>query len=130
MRTAYTVGRASRIDGTVDEDGYSHPEGFGPVEAVQIYGMQPGPSSIPIGAEVTERVITSKLLLVPDTALFAPGDRVWTDGTVEDDPLTGGTFTPAQPGRWYSVSEDVRDYSTGPFGYRPGGAVAIEKVDG
>jgi hypothetical protein len=36
----------------------------------------------------------------------------------------------ADDNKTYFVSADVRDYNTGPFGFKPGGEVILEKVTG
>ena len=125
MRANRIVGRAARIPSTVDADGYTHPEGWGDPQPVAVYGWQPLASNMPFGAEISFRVITSLLLLVPDVTGWHPGDRVWLHGS-----LDGDEFTPTDPAAVFLVSEDVRDMSNGPFGVRPGGAVVIEKVTG
>lgn len=125
MLARFTVGRAARIASTVDADGYTRPEGWGAPQPVAVYGWQPVSSDMPFGAEISFRVITSLLLLVPDTSLWHPGDRVWLRGRA-----FAAQFTPDDPDEPYRVSEDVRDMSTGPFGFAPGGAVVIEKVTG
>jgi hypothetical protein len=125
MLARKVVGRAQRIASTVDADGYTRPEGWGAPQPVAVYGWQPVSSDMPFGAEISFRVITSLLLLVPDTSLWHPGDRVWLHGTPDGD-----EFAPSHPNCFYLVTEDVRDMSNGPFGFRPGGAVVIEKVTG
>ncbi|WNM74105.1 head-to-tail stopper [Mycobacterium Phage Nergal] len=129
MRTRFTIGRASWRPGYVDADGYSHPAGHSDPRPTKVYGWQPLASDMPMGAELTRRIITSKIVLVPDVSSWQPSDKVWLYGTV-DDPDEPTTFEPADAADFYLVSEDVRDYNTGPFGYRPGGAVVIERTQG
>jgi hypothetical protein len=125
MRARFTIGRARYVPGGVDADGYSRAAGFADPEPVSVYGWQPLASDMPVGAELTRRIITSKLVLVPDVSLWQPTDKVWLYGLAID-----GEFTPADPKDFYQVSEDVRDFNTGPFGYKPGGAVVIERTQG
>ncbi|QFG08866.1 head-to-tail stopper [Mycobacterium phage MalagasyRose] len=129
MRARYWIGVASYTPGGVDDDGYSTPAGHGPIRPIRVFGWQPLASDMPTGAELTRRIITSKLVLVPDVSLWTPSDHVWLAGAV-DDPEEPTVFTPTDLGDFYRVSEDVRDYNTGPFGYRPGGAVVIESAKG
>lgn len=126
MRTRFTVGRSSLTAGGLDADGYTRAATYGDVEPIAVYGWQPLASEMPVSSEVSQRVVTSKLLLVPDVSPFKPGDKVWLTGTV-DDPAT---FAPTDIKDVFYVDEDVRDYNTGPFGYRPGGAVVLKRTKG
>lgn len=126
MRTRFTIGRALYTAGGLDEDNYSTAPGWSDtIEPIEVYGWQPLASDMPIGSEFTHRVITSKLLLVPDVSPWHPSDKVWLSGTV-----TAGVFIPANPADVFYVSEDVRDFNTGPFGFKPGGAVVISRTQG
>lgn len=121
MRARFTISRARYVPSHVDPaDGYSVPASYEPPELLKVFGWQPLASDMPVGAELTHRIVTSKLVLAPDVSLFQPSDRVWLFD-VSDDPSNAD---------FYHVSEDVRDYNTGPFGYRPGGAVVIERTQG
>lgn len=128
MRARFWVGRASFTPGTVDDDGYSVPAAHGDIEAVKVFGWYPLASDMPVGAELTRRIVTSKIILVPDVSGWQPSDKVWLIGTVEDE--DNPVAEPADLDDFYLVSEDVRDFNTGPFGYRPGGAVVIERTQG
>lgn len=113
--------------GGVDDNGYPVPEGYGDPAERFIYGIQPISSEVPVGNdELAQRIINSRLLLVPDTAVFNPGDRVaWGSADINDDESA------------YRVSQDVQDMSLGPWpDFKPSteadafGAVVVERVRG
>jgi hypothetical protein len=112
MEALYTISHSKYL-GASSTDGYpSTPTFASPVSrlAVAIYPLS---SQLNEGAEYTRRVITSKVVMVPDVSVYSPRDKV---------------VLPA--GDEYFVSEDVRDYTTGPFGFKPGGEIVVEKVSG
>lgn len=117
MDTPYTVSH-EKYTGSTDSEGY--PTGDAYADAVQreAYGWYPLSSQLNPAAEYDRRVITSKVLQVPDVAPYAVRDRVILPGDGSEDDRT------------FYVSEDVRDYNTGPFGFTPGGEVVLEKVTG
>jgi hypothetical protein len=85
-----------------------------------VYGWYPQSSEIPVGNdELMQRVITNKIVMVPDVSPYSPGDRIAFPG----DDITDDESA-------YRVSEDVRDFNTGPFEYKPGGAIVVERVRG
>lgn len=107
-----------KYNGSMSVDGYPGSPTFTPPDdqpAVSrpSYGWYPLASAVPTGNDdYMQRVIRSKAVGVPDPTLYAPGDLVILDGVD------------------YVVSEDIRDYRTGPFGEGPGGEVIVERVSG
>ncbi|SHX91926.1 Uncharacterised protein [Mycobacteroides abscessus subsp. bolletii] len=130
MRAKYLIGRARYTPASVDDEGYSHPEGHGPIEVVKVYGVQPMSSDMPVSADVYRRIMTSRMILTPNPDDWGPSDHVWLKGTVDPDDET--RFIPADLDDVFAVSEDVRDYNMNPSrrNYRPGGAVVIERTGG
>ncbi|MGH3953944.1 MAG: hypothetical protein ACRDTI_07915 [Mycobacterium sp.] len=114
----------------MDDDGYSHPEGYGPIEVVKVYGVQPMSSDMPVSAEVYRRIVTSRMILTPTPDDWGPSDQVWLKGSV--DPNDETRFIPADLDDCFWVSQDVRDYNMNPSRrkYRPGGGVVIERTKG
>lgn len=120
MEATYTI-QHQKYTGSTTVDGYPKPADFqAPVSRVA-YGWFPssGHSSVSASSmsgeqDYTRRVITSKVVMVPDTSPYSVRDQIVLPG--ETDP--------------YFVSEDVRNYTTGPFGYQPGGEIVVEKVTG
>lgn len=112
MQAKYTVQHQKYL-GATSVDGYpSTPTYQAPVSR-SCFGWYPRASQMPEVAEYTRRVITSKVVMVPDVSVYSPRDKVVLPGGDE-----------------YFVSEDVRDYTTGPFAFKPGGEVIVEKVSG
>jgi hypothetical protein len=117
MDAQKTIGHRKYI-GSMSADGYPGMPTFSPPDTAPpnqypSYGWYPLASEVPLGNDdYTQRVITSLVVGVPDVKLYAAGDLVILDGEN------------------YVVSEDVRDYTTGPFGRGPGGVVIVEKVSG
>lgn len=106
--------------GSTDSDGYPSGDTYGAVVERDSWGWYPLSSQLSPAGEYDRRVVTSKVVLVPDPTVFAPRDRI---------ALTGGDIT--DDAQSYFVSEDMRDYSTGP--YRDDfecGEIVIEKVSG
>ena len=120
MEAAYTIQHASYQPPGTDGDGYPIPEGHGDPVDRQVYGWYPQSSEATVGNdELSHRVITNKIVMVPDVSPYKPGDRVAFPG----DDITDDESA-------YRVSEDVRDFNTGPFGFKPGGAIVVERVRG
>lgn len=113
----YTVSHA-KYTGSTSSDGYPTGDTYATAVDRTVSGWYPLSSNLSPAGEYDRRVITSKVVLVPDASPFSARDKVVLPGTepVED--------------RTYFVSEDVRDYNTGPYGYNPGGEIVIEKVTG
>lgn len=99
--------------GSTDADGYPTGDGYGDAVERDSYGWYPLSSQLSPAGEYDRRVITSKVVLVPDPSVFSPRDQI----TLPDSDV-------------YFVSEDRRDYTTGPYGYDPGGEIVVEKVSG
>lgn len=120
MQAQYTIAHAAYTSGGTTVDGYPIPEGYAAAVDRLVYGWYPQTSEIPVGNdELTQRVITNKIVMVPDVSVYSPGDRIAFPGdTITDDESA------------YRVSEDVRDFNTGPFGFKPGGAIVVERVRG
>ena len=117
MEALKTIGHRKYI-GSMSAGGYPgaptfDPPDTSPADDQPAYGWHPQASSVPLGnPEYTQRVIASMVVGVPDVTLYAPGDLVILNG------------------RDYVVSEDVRDYTNGPFSHGPGGEIIVERVTG
>lgn len=115
----YAITHAPYTGSTV-ADGTAGPPQYGTAVNREVYGWYPQASQVPVGNDdVSLRVITSLIVLVPDASVFKAGDRIALPGGDIDDDADA-----------FRVSRDVRDYTTGPFGYKPGGEVVVEKVSG
>lgn len=117
MNTIYTLSHAA-YSGSTDSDGYPTGDAYETAVDRPAFAIYPLSSQLNMTGDYDRRVITSKVVMVPDVSPYSPRDRVVLPGT---DPVEDRT---------YFVSEDVRDYTTGPFSYRPGGEVVLEKVEG
>lgn len=115
MEASYTV-KHEAYTGSTDSEGYPTGDDFADPVDRAVFGWYPLSSQLNPSMEYDRRVITSKVLLVPDATLYSARDRV--------------TLPAGDDGDAYFVSEDVRDYNTGPFGFKPGGEVVLEKVSG
>lgn len=112
MEALKVIGHAKYV-GSMSEDGYPGAPTFQETVDRPSYGWYPLASEVPLGNDdYTQRVITSLVVGVPDVTPYAAGDLV------------------VLAGQDYVVSEDVRDYTTGPFGRGPGGVIIVEKVAG
>lgn len=109
----YTITH-SAYTGSTDADGYPTGDDYGTAVDRPAYAIYPLSSQLNMGADYDRRVITSKVLMVPDVSPYSPRDKVVLPGSDTE----------------YFVSQDVRDYTTGPFGYNPGGEVVLEVVTG
>lgn len=99
--------------GSTVADGTQGPPQYGTPVVREVYGWYPQASEVPVGNDdVSLRVKTSLIILVPDVSPYKAGDKV------------------SVAGKAYLVSADVRDYTTGPYGYNPGGQIVVEKVSG
>jgi hypothetical protein len=117
MRQVRTIQHAA-YTGSTDTDGYPTGDGYGTPVDRDAYGWYPLSSQLSPAGEYDRRVVTSKVVLVPDPSVFSARDQVILPG---DANLSERT---------YFVSEDMRDYTTGPYGYNPGGEIVVEKVSG
>lgn len=111
MIAKYTV-QHSVYTGSTDADGYPTGDNYASAVDRPAYGLEPLSSRLDASAEYDRRVITSKILGVPDPSVFSVRDKVVWYGDA------------------FFVSEDIRDYRTGPFSEGPGGEVILEKVTG
>jgi hypothetical protein len=119
LPTPYTIGHAKYL-GNQDTEGFSTGDEFDELVDRPAYGWYPGQgagtsaasASDMGGAEYERRLITYKIVQVPDPSVYSLRDKVVLDGVA------------------YFVAGDVMDYNTGPFGFRPGGEVFVEKVSG
>ena len=112
MDAKYTIGHAKYV-GSTSPDGYPGAPTFETTVARPSYGWYPLASQVPLGNDdYTQRVISSLAVGVPDPTLYNPGDLVI---------LAGENFV---------VSQDIRDYRTGPHSPGPGGEVIVERVTG
>lgn len=104
----------SKYVGSTDADGYPTGDEYDEPVSRTVFGWYPLSSQLSMTGDYDRRVVTSKVIMVPDVSPYSPRDKVvLPDSDTE-----------------YWVSEDVRDYTTGPFGYRPGGEVVIEVATG
>lgn len=117
MNAQYVLSHA-KYTKSADADGYPTGDSYSEPTDRLAYAIYPLSSQLDAGGDYDRRVITSKVVLVPDVSPYSARDIVVIPGS-----------GPAED-RTYFVSEDVRDYTTGPFGYKPGGEVILEKVTG
>jgi hypothetical protein len=113
VQAQYTVSH-SAYTGSTDADGYPTEDAYATPVQRAAYGIYPLASQLNMTGDYDRRVVTSKVVMVPDVSPYSPRDKVVLPGSDTE----------------YFVSEDVRDYTTGPFGYRPGGEVVLEVVTG
>jgi hypothetical protein len=124
MEPLKTIGYR-QYNGTMSAGGYPGQPTFTPPDDEDAterpaYGWYPsagtsGASSSQVllgNIDYIQRIIRSKVVGVPDPSIYFPGDLVILDGVD------------------YVVSEDVRDYRTGPFSPGPGGEIIVERVTG
>lgn len=117
MEPRKTIGHRKYV-GSMSPDGYPGSPTFNPPDTEPAnerpaYGWHPQASEVSLGNDdYTQRVIASMVVGVPDVSLYAAGDLVILNG------------------RDYIVSEDVRDYTNGPFSAGPGGEIIVERVTG
>lgn len=120
MRRVVQVQHAKYL-GNTDSDGYPTGDAYESTPTPRdSFGWYPLSSQLSPAGDYDNRVITSKVLLVPDPAVFAPRDQI----------VLPTPASQTQDERTYFVSQDVRDYTTGPYGYDPGGEIVVEKVTG
>ncbi|OCB57641.1 hypothetical protein A5677_16890 [Mycobacterium malmoense] len=97
-----------------DNDGYPNADSYDPPVSRDTFGWYPQSSQMSPSADYNRRVIDHRVILVPDPTVYTVRDQITFPG--DDKP-------------WF-VSEDVGDYTNGPFEYRPGGEIVVEKVSG
>lgn len=110
----YTIAHAKYQSGGDDNDGYPSADSYDPAVNRAVYGWYPMSSQMDPNADYNRRVTDHKAVLVPDPTVF----------TVRDQITFPGDDTP-----WF-VSEDIRDYTTGPFGFTGAGEIVVEKISG
>lgn len=118
MNTSFTVTHRKYL-GSTDADGYPTGDSYADPVSRPVFGWYPLSSQLNVTGDYDRRVITSKVLQVPDVAPYSARDRIALPGDDVDDDTKA-----------FFVSEDVRDYNTGPFGFKPGGEVILERVAG
>jgi hypothetical protein len=127
MQASHPVSH-SKYTGSMSVDGYPTGDAFdAPVQrlAYAVYS-RPGRTSsqMSTSADYERRIVTEKIVLVPDTSVYSARDKVILSGAGTEEERT------------FFVSGDVLDYSQGPFGFKPSGdagafgEVTIEKVTG
>lgn len=121
LPTRYTIQHAPYLTADDDEsEGYPTEDQFGEPVDRKVYGWYPGQgsgtsasSASDTGGSEYERRITSYMIVqVPDPEVYSLRDRVVLDGVD------------------YFVAGTVMDYNHGPFGFKPGGEVFVERVTG
>lgn len=121
----YTIQHAPYIGGdggAVDDvsEGYPDADEFGEPVDRPAYGWYPGQGSGTSAASASDtggsdyerRLISYRIVQVPDASVYAVRDKVIMDGEE------------------FFVAGDVMNYNTGPFGFQPGGEVFVERVIG
>lgn len=111
MQAKYTIAHQV-YQGSSDADGYPTGDTYAAAVNRPAYGIYPLSSQLDPSMEYDRRIITSKVVGVPDTSVYSARDKVTLNGEE------------------YFVSEDVRDYTTGPFTPGPGGEIILEQVSG
>lgn len=125
MDAAYVIQHAS-YTGSTDSDGYPAGDAYAAAVERPAYAIYPLSSQLNLSGDYDRRVITSKVVMVPDVSVYTPRDQVVLPVPVGETLIN----------RTYFVSEDVRDYSSGPFGFEPSntaaafGEIVVEKVTG
>ncbi|OBJ52428.1 hypothetical protein [Mycobacterium asiaticum] len=127
LPTRYTIQHAKYLTGGADvggpddeSEGYPQADEFADPVDRPAYGWYPGQGSGTSaasasdtgGPEYERRLITYKIVQVPNPEVYSVRDKVILDG-VE-----------------YFVAGDIMNYNTGPFGFTPGGEVFVERVSG
>lgn len=94
-------------------DGYPVPATYETAIPRTVYGWQPETPGLDNTSDDEHgmRVTDCLEVLVPDVSPYSALDQVTLDDKV------------------YRVDQ-IREYSTGPFGYQPGGVVVVERVSG
>lgn len=125
MQASFTVSHA-KYTGSTDSDGYPTGDAYAAPVSRVVFGWYPLSSQLNPSGDYDRRIVTSKVVMVPDVAPYSPRDKVVLPDA--NGVLSGTEDEVAK--RTYWVSQDVRDYTTGPFGYKPGGEVVLEVVTG
>jgi hypothetical protein len=121
LPTSYTVQHAPYLSGDdSDNEGYPSEDTFGDLVDREVYGWYPGQgagtsassASDPGGSDYDRRITTYAIVQVPNPEVYSLRDKV----------VLGGLD--------YFVAGTVMDYNTGPFGFKPGGEVFVERITG
>lgn len=97
--------------GIVDPDGYGGQPTYQAAVSRLVFGWQPETLDTTATGDYTKRVTDRVEVLVPSVDPYSPLDKLTLSG---------------QP---YLVDQ-IRDYTTGPFGFEPGGVIVVERVTG
>ena len=109
------IQHAKYQSGSGDEnDGYPNADSYDPPVSRDTFGWYPLTSQMSQDGDYNRRVIDHRVVMVTDATVYTVRDQITFPG--DDKP-------------WF-VSEDLRDYTTGPFPYRPGGEIVVKKVTG
>lgn len=111
MEADKTISHAAYI-GATSSDGYPTADTFADPVQRGVYGWYPGDTQLSNDADYTRRIVQSQTVLVPDATPYSLRDKI---------------IFPAGD-EWFVTN--VNDYTTGPFGYHPGGEVTVEQVSG
>lgn len=116
----YTIQHAKYL-GSMDDEGFATGDNFAEPVDRPAYDWYPGKggrgmsaasaSDAPVG-EFERRLITYAIVQVPDPTVYSLRDKVTLAGVD------------------YFVAGDVMNYNTGPFEFKPGGQVFVERVVG
>lgn len=115
----YTVQHAKFL-GNGDDEGYPTEDQHAAFVDRPAYGWYPGQgaglsaasASDPGGDDYARRLTSYKIVQVPDPSLYSYRDKVKLDGLE------------------FFVAGDVMDYTTGPFGFKPGGEIFVQRTTG
>jgi hypothetical protein len=122
----FGIGHAKYV-GSVSADGYPGSPHFEDEVVQRSYGWYPLSAEWPAGNDdYTQRLISSLIVGVPDVLPYSPGDLV----VLPPVPILFDEAVAPMVGENFVVSEDVRDFTTGPWGRGPGGTIVVERVKG
>lgn len=113
--TPYTVD-VLHLQPAGQDDYGNDTETFGPAHTQRVYGWAPGGAG---SARSTREADDARATVVTDLQLFAPAEFVCG---AQDRVVIGGVT--------YFVEGNVEDFNHGPFGFRPGVRVNLQRVTG
>lgn len=113
MKARYPVGYQAFVPDGKDEYNNEIEEWLPIVERL-IFGAN-GPESSEDVVAGPNRVVITRVLLIPPRQLWSPRDRV---------------VLPDEPGFTYEVEGVVSDAKRNPFKWNPGGHIVVRRVDG
>ncbi|AZS11765.1 head-to-tail stopper [Gordonia phage Nina] len=113
MRALYPIGyEAYTGEG---EDGYGNTvDSWAPSVQRKIYGANSPESSEDL-SQGPNRVVITRVLLIPKNSTWTPRDRV---------------TLPDEPGFMYEVEGVAGDARRNPYRWNPGGTITVRRVDG